>query len=173
MGRAWLLAVASGLAGVCLAGCSGGPGHATRSENVAPPDFALVVTVTPFRTADGNPPHLRAAQHVVEADGTFRAAVGPGTHADLLPPVTARLDPVELDRLWRLVRPLDVREPEASARRGPDVRVELAVTASHRTRRGEVRADAAEPLLRRLADLRGDGESRPAAMRPDSPPAEP
>lgn len=146
-------------AAILSGGCTTQIEPIATPTDVAPPDFALVVTVETRRTPPGHPMHLRPAQHVVEADGTFRAAMGPGTHHRMLPAVTARLGPQELDRLWQLADGLTLIDPAVP--NDADAKVRLNLQAGGQTRRGTVDAEAAQPLLRRLAELRGDGPAGP------------
>ncbi|MEM8782990.1 MAG: hypothetical protein AAGE65_09070 [Planctomycetota bacterium] len=156
--RLVLIGLSCGLGWIAAGGCSSVGNAGAPTYAWAPPDFALQAAVYPDAATPRDRPHLRSAQHVVEADGTFRAAVGPGIHAGMLPPVTARLDPSELDRLWRLAAPLmPLQSAEAAAAESPGAGlVELGITAGGQTQRGFANARRAEPLLRRLARLRGD-----------------
>lgn len=138
-----------GLAGCASVDKRNDLGFGNASET--PTDFAMVLTIESSPSAQ--PRHRRPGQYVLEPDGTLRAAIGPGTHAGLLPPVTARLDPAEVDELWRLTAPLLPPSPAAD---GDGERVLVAVTSQRGTQRGFLDVDAADPLLAALAELRGD-----------------
>ncbi len=103
------------LALLTLSGCAAAP---TATDTVAaPPDFCLVLTYHPARGA-GNIGLRQPAHFVVEADGTLRAAVGPGVDPGLMPPVTARLSPPQRDRLWNLVRDARLVDPDPKLEAG-------------------------------------------------------
>ncbi|MEM9754183.1 MAG: hypothetical protein AAF916_12490 [Planctomycetota bacterium] len=143
-----------------LVGCVTSPDAQWTSTQTAPPDFALALTIT---ATDATPraKHRRHAHYVLEPDGTFRAALGPGTRDGLLPPVTARLDPAEIGEIWRLTAPLLPPTPIATTAMAGEIQIQTTVTAHRRTTRGQFQPEAGDPLLRRLAELRGDRPDRP------------
>ncbi|MEM1446951.1 MAG: hypothetical protein AAGF84_12910 [Planctomycetota bacterium] len=137
---------------VTLVGCAASDHARPESPDRMPSDFAMVLTIS---NADPQAErHLRPAQYVLEPDGTLRAAIGPGTHAELLPPITARLGPAEMHAVWRDTAPLLPPAPDSDTQ---SLALQASVTADRRTDRGYLDAARANLLLERLASLRGDG----------------
>ncbi|MEM7576900.1 MAG: hypothetical protein AAF328_05425 [Planctomycetota bacterium] len=143
-----------------LVGCVTSPDAQWTSTHTTPPDFALALTITATDAAP-RAKHRRPAHYVLEPDGTFRAALGPGAQNGLLPPVTARLDPVEIDEIWQLTAPLLPPSPIATTAMADELEIQTTVTAHRRTTRWQFQPQAGDPLLRRLAELRGDRPDRP------------
>lgn len=69
-----------------------------------PSDFTLGLVV--FGTDDA-PVGRRSARYIIGPDGTFRSSFGAGSRELTFPPITRRLDPATLDRIWGDVRALD------------------------------------------------------------------
>lgn len=67
------------------------------------------------------PRALRQGRYILEPGGTLRAAVGPGADDRTYPSRAADLGPIEIERIWRLVRDsglLDGASPYAIATPG-------------------------------------------------------
>lgn len=90
---------------IVVSGCR--PGATSPPDPAGyPPDFALVFLVrgTPEADAGRDPePRHRSAQHVLTPDRLLRVALGPGVHADLYPPPTAKIPVERMALLYRLV----------------------------------------------------------------------
>ena len=154
-----------------LTGCSVvSEGEAWRAATY-PPDFRLSfeVTAPPGEAGEADEPQpepvdaMRQPQrYVVEADRTLRAAVGRAVGAGVggqasdptYPPVTARLSPEAMRRLWTLTRAtLDegaAAADEEGNQRGR-VRYRWSVWADHRVTR-RVGRPASSPAAGRLLD---------------------
>jgi len=94
------------LAGVFLLGAASCAAKRTpaRAIDDAPADFSVHARVSAVRDwNDETPIELRPSHYILEPGGTLRAAIGPGSE-DQYPPFAARLQPNEVERLWRLVR---------------------------------------------------------------------
>lgn len=111
-----------------VGGCQ--PVVAPSAENDAayPPDFSLVFTVHGSPDADAGrdlEPRHRSAQHVITPDRLLRVALGPGVHADLYPPATAKISIERMALLYRLASaaqqtgPADAQPPTNPAASAP------------------------------------------------------
>jgi hypothetical protein len=72
-----------------------------------PVDLALVVTVFPIDADAAGPTEpawLRPARYALQADGHLRAEHGMGVTRPGYPWIVRRLEPVEVDRLYELIR---------------------------------------------------------------------
>lgn len=93
-----LVVVIAGVVVPLLGGCG-----ATRHPTVGVPgDFALGVTVLGSRVDADAPRGQRPAQYLLESDGAYRVGVGAGVEASTYPPMTRRLTPGQVERLWTL-----------------------------------------------------------------------
>jgi len=107
------------LASAGPAGCAGTPPAPVPSADQPlerPSDLALGVTVfsssIPGAAAGSVERWRRPARYIVEPDGMLRAALGPGARTDTYPPATRRLDPAQMDLLWRLLVETGLTDPE-------------------------------------------------------------
>lgn len=76
---------------------------APRLADDSPADFTLEVTVRSPRAGEV-PRAMRAGRYILEPGGSLRAAVGPGASHQTYPPRAADLAPIDVERIWRLVR---------------------------------------------------------------------
>jgi hypothetical protein len=90
-------------------------GAMRHPEVGAPADFALGVTVLGSADAPRQARALRPAQYLVEADGTFRVAIGAGVEPTTYPPRVRRLSRRQVERLWSLVDAAGYNEPAHAA----------------------------------------------------------
>ncbi len=97
------------LLSLLLGGCAS---HGSMDSEAAPDDFVLGVTVYDLPSADPIsstdtsqlPRAVRPARYVIEADGVLRASHGTAASPSDFPPMTRRLTPEQIDRLWTLTR---------------------------------------------------------------------
>lgn len=83
-----------------LGGCSAAwlRGEGPQRDRTAP-DFALAFNVGGDAAAE-DPLH-QPAQYVLDAGRRFRAAIGPDATADYVPPPLRRIEPADVEALWR------------------------------------------------------------------------
>lgn len=83
-----------------LGGCSAAwlRGEGPQRDRTAP-DFALAFNVGGDAAAE-DPLH-QPAHYVLDAGRRFRAAIGPDATADYVPPPLRRIEPADVDALWR------------------------------------------------------------------------
>lgn len=155
--------IVMGLTLLLPAGCSVvSEGEAWRAATY-PPDFRLEFEVIAPAADDGAAQAERdlartPQRYVVEADRTLRASVGTTDADPTYPPVTARISPEAMRRLWTLSQ-ATLREGASNDddRGGPTgVQYHWSVWADHHvTRRGGTpdRAPAASRLRAELARL--------------------
>ena len=94
------------LAGWCLLAAAACAAKRTpaRALDDAPYDFAVHARVSAVRDwTDDTPIELQPSHYILEPGGALRAATGPGAQ-DRYPPFVTRLQPHEVERLWRLIR---------------------------------------------------------------------
>ncbi len=156
---------------IIIAGCAAPAPHGAGPD-AAPPDFALVFTVTPADAggpaepadAAGGDPLARPAQHILTPHRVLRVAFGTGVHPGLYPPATATLTPGQVNRLWQIIREHDLTtppaptSPPAPAPESDAPSWTLQITAGGRWTRYTIPPSAspgAEQLLRELVQLRG------------------
>lgn len=86
------------------AGCAG-KRPLPQEIDAAPPDFAMeAVIIAPSASGwQERPRDFRPARYILRADGRLHAQVGPRSH-ERYPPFVTRLQPREIERLWRIVR---------------------------------------------------------------------
>ncbi len=85
-----------------MASCASRPTAPYLAED-SPSDFTLEITVRSSRTGEV-PRALRAGRYILEPGGALRASVGQGATHGTYPPRSADVDPIEVERIWRLVR---------------------------------------------------------------------
>ncbi len=98
----------------CLVGCTA-PKVDRQAYVAVPPDFGLdIVTIGADREAgwaeltpeeqESLPRPLLSARFIVDADGTLRAATGPGCREETYPAIVRTLSRAQMLELWRTVR---------------------------------------------------------------------
>ncbi|MDX9911692.1 MAG: hypothetical protein RBS39_07675 [Phycisphaerales bacterium] len=82
----------------------------------APDDFELSATIyAPGASAEqlaAAPRALRPARYILQVGGVLRASVGPGSTETTFPPVTRRIEPEQVQQLWRFVRDSGLLDPD-------------------------------------------------------------
>jgi hypothetical protein len=106
--RAALAALVAALLGVVMglvrAGCAG-KRPLPQEIDAAPADFAMEAVIIAPSASDWRerPRDFRPARYILRADGRLHAQIGPRSH-ERYPPFVTRLEPREIERLWRIVR---------------------------------------------------------------------
>ncbi len=90
--------------------------HTFLMPERTPDDFVLAATVFVGSASEHANPTEIPARYIVEPDATFRASVGPGSSPTTYPQPTRTLAPTDLDRLWALVRALDLTNANEGVR---------------------------------------------------------
>lgn len=146
---------------VWIGGCS--TNRAFAMPEAAPGNFVLAVTVFVPPQAEPESSVSVPARYILEPDSTLRAAVGPGSSPSTYPSPTRTLSASQTERVWALLRSLDLSpstarpivSPEtfnAPAERGV-ILIELRIDQNQHAYAIDPSNPQARALVQSLADL--------------------